>query len=164
MEKIVKAFILILNLIPLMGFTTQELPNDFGQPKDERKAQENLPQSNDVFWDKFAKSKITLDKKTYKYKIRQTAEIKSMIGKIVEIKGFILPLEAQDKFKHFLLSKRTPTCYFCPPGEANEIVEVFLKKPIKWEDGIFTVKGKLYEMNNPQMGLFFRLKDAEIEK
>ena len=62
-------------------------------------------------------------------------KVKALVGKEVTISGFILPLESTEKFKHFILSKRTPTCPFCPPGEPNEIVDVMLDKPISWDEG-----------------------------
>ncbi len=131
------------------------------QPMDERKAQELLPISKDAFWDVLARCKVTLDTKKYLYSIVRTPEVDAMEGKPFTVSGFIMPLEAAETFKHFLLSKRTPTCGFCPPGEPNEIVEVFTNEKIKWDDGLVTMTGTMAFTDNPELGLFFQMKNAK---
>lgn len=151
----------------LCGFDVQEVPASMGQPTDERSAQDGLPQSKDEMWSKFLKCKVHLDKKNYTYSIDYTPEIKELEGKEITISGFVLPLESEEKFNHFLISKRTPTCFFCPPGEPNEIIEVFTNKKITWEDGLTTVTGKFGFTKgieaNPELGLFFQLKNADVK-
>ncbi|MFN5351852.1 MAG: DUF3299 domain-containing protein [Alphaproteobacteria bacterium] len=135
------------------------------QPTDERNVQDALPKSQDKMWDVFFKCKVTLlDNIKYVYSIDYTPEVKEMEGMQIEISGFVLPLEPTEKFTHFLLSKRTPTCFFCPPGEPNELIEVFTKKPIAWEDKLTKVQGILEFSKNPEKGLFFQMRDAEIIK
>lgn len=153
-----KITLILAAFLLLSGFSKQETPA--GQPSEERKAQDALPQSHDDMWKTFGKCKVHLDQKNYKYSIDYTPEVKAMEGKEVTVSGFMLPLESTEKFKHFLLSKRTPTCPFCPPGEPNEIVEVFTKKPVTWDEGIVVVTGKFGFTSNPELGLFFQLKDA----
>lgn len=156
MKKIV---LLVASLIVLSGFKVEQgdVP---AQPAGERKAQDKLPQANDDLWKTFGQCKVHLDPKKYTYSIDMTPEVKAMEGKSFTISGFMLPLEAKEQFTHFLLSKRTPTCPFCPPGEPNEIVEVFSKKPVKWEDDIVVVTGTMKFTSNPEMGLFFQMQDA----
>lgn len=145
----------------LSGFSVETMPS---QPNDERKAQEALPQAHDAMWKTFAKCKVHLDKKKYLYSITYTPEVKAMEGKRITVSGFILPLESTEKFTHFLLSKRTPVCPFCPPGEPNEIIEVFTKEPIKWGENTLTVTGTLQFTANPELGLFFQLKDSDTKE
>lgn len=130
------------------------------QPMDERKAQELLPTSKHRLWGEFSKCKFKIDFKKSAYTINFTPEVKAMQGKPFTISGFMLPLEPTEKFKHFLLSKRTPTCPFCPPGEPNEIVEVFSKEPVKWEDNLITVTGTMQLVAQSDSGLFFQMKDG----
>lgn len=144
----------------LTGLSEQEAP--VGQPSDERAAQDALPQSNDDMWNILGKCKVHLDKKEYMYSIDYTPEVKAMRGKEVTISGFVLPLDPTEKFKHFLISKRTPTCPFCPPGEPNEIAEVFSKNAIEWEEGIVVATGTMEFTSNPELGLFFQIKDANV--
>jgi hypothetical protein len=157
-KPIITSACLMAVWLALSGFTVQESAS---QPQEERKAQDALPKSRDAMWDRLTKCKVHLDKKSYQYSIDYTPEVKAMEGKPVTISGFVMPLESTETFKHFLLSKRTPTCFFCPPGEPNEIVEVFTKKPIKWSDGIVTVTGTFTFTSNPDLGLFFQVKDAD---
>ena len=150
-------------LLPLIflattAFTVQ--PTSL-QPKDERKVQSGLPQSKDEIWVVFAKCKVHLDKKNFVYTMDFTDEVKAMVDKPLTVSGFMLPLESKEKFTHYLLSKRTPTCPFCPPGEPNEIVEVFSKKPVSWDEGIVVVTGTMKLAEKSENGMFFQLKDAE---
>ena len=156
-----KTTLILAAFLLLSGFSEQKAPANIGQPTDERKAQDALPQANDDMWKTFGKCKVHLDQKNYKYSIDYTPEVKAMERKEITVSGFMLPLESTEKFKHFLLSKRTPTCPFCPPGEPNEIVEVFTKKPVTWDEGIVVVTGKFGFTSNPELGLFFQLKDAD---
>lgn len=141
-------------MLALSGFMTEEIAA-------ERRAQEKLPQSHDEMWKTFAACKVHYDSKKFTYSIDYTADVKAMAGRQITVNGFMLPLESSEKFTHFLLSKRTPTCPFCPPGEPNEIIEVFSKKPVQWDDGIITATGTFGFTNNPDLGLFFQLKDAD---
>jgi hypothetical protein len=127
----------------------------------ERKAQDNLPKSKDPMWNVLAKTKTSLDKVKWHYSAEHPEEIKALVGKEVTISGFMLPLESTEKFKHFIISKRTPTCGFCPPGEPNEIVEVFMTEEVSWDDDTIKVKGTFELVNNAQLGLFFKISNAQ---
>lgn len=156
-------------MLALTGFKMVGDTNDngFGQPIDERDAQNALPQAKDSLWAEFSKCKITSkeDKKNdvYLYGINYTPEIQAIRGKEIEISGFMLPLEPTEKFKHFILSKRTPTCAFCPPGKPNEIVDVWTDEPVKWDDHLVKVKGKFEFVNDQKLGMFFQIRNAKIE-
>jgi hypothetical protein len=133
------------------------------QPLDERKAQNALPMSKNPLWQTLQKTKITVDNKKGIFNARIPAEVKALAGKDLTVNGFMMPLESKEKFHHFLLSKRTPTCPFCPPGEPNEIIDVWTVKPVKYNEDIITVKGRFELMSNREMGLFFKLADASEE-
>lgn len=132
------------------------------QPMDERKAQETLPMSQNHIWQVLQKTKIKADEKSGLYSAKFPVEVKAFSGKDITVSGFIMPLESKDKFKHFLLAKRTPTCPFCPPGEPNEIIDVRTVKPVVYTDDLVNVKGRFEFMNDKEMGLFFRLNNASI--
>lgn len=135
------------------------------QPLDERKAQDSLPASQHPLWEALHKTKVTANEKTGYFSAQFPPEVKAIVGKEQTVNGFMMPLETKDKFSHFLLSKRTPTCPFCPPGEPNEIIDIWTRKPVTYEDKLITLKGTFELMNNKDMGLFFKLKDAtEITK
>jgi hypothetical protein len=149
-----KALLLLAAFFFLSGFTTQ--------PLDERKAQDALPQSRHPLWETLGKTKIIVSKKEGYYSAKVPAEVKAFSGKPLTINGFMLPLESTEKFKHFLLAKRTPTCPFCPPGEPNEIIDVWTDTPVAWTEDLVTVKGTFTLMNDREMGLFFKLKNAKM--
>ncbi|MDX1975070.1 MAG: DUF3299 domain-containing protein [Rickettsiales bacterium] len=134
------------------------------QPLEERTAQDALPQSSHKLWQSFAACKVSINQKSGFFQIAYSDEVKAMDGTQVTVHGFILPLEAKVKFSHLLLSKRTPTCPFCPPGEPNEVVEVFTKEPMEWREDMIALRGTLTLVNDGDKGIFFRLNDATIEK
>ena len=134
------------------------------QPKDERKAQDLLPQSKDPMWALLGKTKIHVNVKEGMYSADFPSDVKALVGKEVTLSGFMLPLEATEKFKHFIISKRTPTCPFCPPGEPNEIADVWMESPVEWKDDMIKVSGTFELMNNPELGLFFKISNAKSVK
>jgi uncharacterized protein len=118
-----------------------------------------LTQSDDFLWKSFALCQLKSDP-NFSCSITYIPEVMAMNGKQITLSGFIMPLETKEKFTHFLLSRRSPTCAFCPPGEPNEIVEVFLSKPVNWQEDLFTISGRLILSNNGTKGIFFQMKDA----
>lgn len=132
------------------------------QPPDERTAQEGLPMAKGAVWDALLKTIVTFDEETGAYSAVFPDDVKKLEGQILRVSGFILPLESSEKFTHFLLSKRTPTCAFCPPGGPSEIIEVYTKAPIEWDDGLVIIEGKFGFTNNQDLGVFFQLTSAEI--
>lgn len=149
-----RILLLVAACFALQGFSTQ--------PLDERKAQDTLPQSHHPLWQALGKTKIIVDKKEGYYSAKIPDEVKALSGKQVKVDGFIMPLESTEKFKHFLIAKRTPTCPFCPPGEPNEIMDVWTTNPIPYTEDMIKLKGTFELMNDKEMGLFFKLKDAEV--
>ena len=131
------------------------------QPLNEQLAKKSFPKAEGGIWQKLSECKVTVDEKTGVYKITNTPEIKALVGKEINVQGFMLPLESTAKHSHFLLSRSAPTCSFCMPGEPNEIFEVFATKPVTYTDGMLNISGKLELMNDPGKGLFFRLVNAK---
>jgi hypothetical protein len=74
-----------------------------------------------------------------------------------------MPLDTTPKSKHFLLTKYTPVCFFCPPGQPNEVVEVTTNRGIAITARMLTVNGKMALINNAEKGLFFRVDAASIQ-
>ncbi len=75
-------------------------------------------------------------------------------------KGFTLPLDGSDQTTHFLIGVNTPVCFYHPPGEPNEVIEVTSKQPVAWNDKLTTVEGTFSLINNGELGVFFRLTNA----
>ena len=134
----------------------------YGQPMSERSAQQGLPQSHDTVWATLHHTVITEDTKQGLYTAEHPPEVQALVGKQLTIQGFKLPYTTDGQAQHFLLTRYTPVCFFCPPGAPNEVVDVTLDKPVKWEDKLFSVAGVFAIQNNGEKGLFFRLDKARI--
>lgn len=132
------------------------------QPSAERQAQDALPQSNDPIWTTLLKTKIHVDEKKGLYSATFPPAVKALEGKQVTITGFMLPVEPATKFKHFILAKRTPTCPFCPPGEPNEIIDIWLDKSVAYNESLLSITGTFGFMNNQQFGMFFKMTNAKM--
>ena len=117
--------------------------------------------SEDQLWKSFAQCKLKTEK-DFSYSISYLPSVKTMNGKEITISGFMLPLETKQKSAHFLLERRAPTCAFCPPGEPNEVMEVFSSKPLPWDENLITMSGTLLLPNDGKKGIFFQLKDAVV--
>lgn len=126
----------------------------------ERSAQSILPKSADPLWTMLRQCKVSENQKTGMYSIQPTAQVKALAGTTVRAKGFTLPLDGNDKTAHFLIGVNTPVCFYHPPGEPNEVIEVSTKQPITWDEKLTTVEGTFSLMNNGEMGVFFRLTNA----
>lgn len=72
----------------------------------------------------------------------------------------MLPLEQESMTRHFLMSRFTPVCFFCPPGDPNEVVEVRTLKPFRAGYDRVKVTGVFSLTNNGEKGLFFRIDGA----
>ncbi|HEY4075595.1 MAG TPA: DUF3299 domain-containing protein [Rhizomicrobium sp.] len=142
--------------------STAHAINTRAQPADERAAQDKLPHAQNPVWTKFLTSKIHYNNRTGLYSIALTPEVKDMAGKPVTLNGFVLPLDANDHTSHFLLTKNTPVCMFCPPGQPNEVVEVFAPHPVLWTDKIVSVTGPLKFINNGEKGMFFQISATAV--
>ena len=132
------------------------------QPADEKKVQKTLPYSQDQFWSLMATARVSVDAKAETYRAKFSDDIKKYQGQTITISGFILPLEATEKFTHFLLTKWTPVCAYHPPGEPTEFIEVTINKPIVWSEKIIKIEGQLNLSTEQSQGMFFQLKNAKV--
>lgn len=146
-----------------LAFSSQAQPA-FSQPPEERQAQNALPMASGMVWNTLLGAKISYSSKAPHITAKLTPEIRAMNGRTVTVDGFMLPMEDGEKPRHFLLSKRTPTCPFCPPGEPNEVIEVFSSKGVPYDDTMLTMQGKFKLINNTENGVFFVIKDATLIK
>lgn len=156
---------LLLAVTAFKETSPQTVPNSIdGQPLSERSAQDQLPQSKSPLWSRLGHCPSHFDNATALYSITLSPEVKAMNGQTVTVNGFVLPLDGSDETRHFLLTKRTPVCMYCPPGEPNEVIEVTSKQPVEWNDDLVTMKGRFTLVNNGEKAIFFALDDAEKVK
>jgi uncharacterized protein len=153
----------LLAFLTLTGFEVQTATYEQSfemELQSEREAQAALPQAKDALWQTLLKTKISVDTTKGLYSAKFSEDIKKLNGQKIKVSGFIVPLEPTITFKHFLLSKKTAVCPFCPPGEPNEVIEVFATKPEKWQDNLVVYEGQFELVNNREQGIFFRLNNA----
>lgn len=131
--------------------------NSFRQPPQERALQERLPQARGPLWTQLMACAVRFDDRNGLYSIRVTPQVRALAGTRVTLQGFVLPLDGSDRPKIFLLTRRTPTCFFCPPGEPNEYVEVLADRATPWTERMITVTGTLQLVDDREKGVFFRL-------
>ena len=87
--------------------------------------------------------------------------LKPLNGKAVKLQGYILPLEAGQVHRRFLLSAWSPSCPFCLTAGPEAMVEVKAKSAVKYSLEPVVVQGRLELLDNDPSGLFYRLVDAE---
>ncbi|AFD07593.1 hypothetical protein Solca_2559 [Solitalea canadensis DSM 3403] len=70
--------------------------------------------------------------------------LKDANGKLMELKGYIVPFKMGAKHKNFAISVLPISqCYFCGTGNIPPMVEVIMKDALPYTDKIITVKGKI---------------------
>jgi hypothetical protein len=129
----------------------------------ERETQDTLPVAKDKLWDMLMENKTSFSEKTHKFSIALTDKTKAMAGKKIAIDGFMYPLEFTDEQKIILLSRRTPVCFFCPPGEPTEVIFVELAEPVELNSDLLRFEGIFELTDRAEEGIFFILKDAKIK-
>jgi uncharacterized protein len=82
--------------------------------------------------------------------------------KVVQVQGFMMPLDMGDKQRHFLVSAVPPSCPFCMPAGPEAIVEVLSKKPIAYGYEPVIVSGRLALLQGDPAGMLYRMTDAEM--
>lgn len=86
--------------------------------------------------------------------------VKALHNTRVKVQGFMMPLEAGMKQRRFLLSSVPTTCQFCVPAGPEGLVEVLSKEPVKYGIEALVMEGTLHVLQDDDMGLYYRLKDA----
>lgn len=97
------------------------------------------------------------------------AKVNQLDGKIVQITGYLLPLDV-DGNAYFLSKFPFAACFFCntkngKQAGAETVIELKLKKQYKWlqMDDIVTFKGTLAVNNVADSNeIFYTLEDAEV--
>lgn len=134
------------------------LPGQSAEVVQERAVQQDLPKSADPLWAVLRTTKILEDRRTGLFTARHSPQVQALAGQTLTLSGFMVPIEQEEMTRHFLVSRYTPVCLFCPPGDPNEVVEVRTRKPLKASYDMVKVTGTFSLANNGEKGLFFRLE------
>ncbi|THD03774.1 hypothetical protein B1810_07805 [Panacagrimonas perspica] len=90
------------------------------------------------------------------------AEIAMKHGKTVKLIGFMMPLEAEENQKHFLLTSNPPSCFFHIPGGPAGAVEVFADTGVKASWDPIVLEGRFETVQGGQLGVIYRLRQARV--
>ncbi len=92
------------------------------------------------------------------------ADIKALDGKVISLKGYMMPLEQAKQQKNFILSANPiASCFFCETGGAESMVEIQAKKAVTFSYNPIVITGKLELLEDDPMGMFYRLVNAEAK-
>jgi hypothetical protein len=89
------------------------------------------------------------------------AAVMALDAKTVKVQGFMMPLEAGDKQRHFLLSAVPTSCSFCVPAGPEGLVEVRTKQPVRYTLEPVVVEGVLAVLTDDPYGLYYRVTDGQ---
>lgn len=126
----------------------------------ERALQLDLPTADGPMWKVLRQSRISIDETTQLFEASHPQAVRALAGRRITLQGYMLPLEADDRTAHFLISPYTPVCFFHPPAEPNEVIEVRLTRPITAGYHRVEVTGVLVLADNGEKGLFFQMNGA----
>jgi hypothetical protein len=127
----------------------------------ERQAQLELPMVRGGLWDTLRTTRISIDEQSQLYQAAHPDAVRRIAGTRIKLRGYMLPLATDERTRHFLISPYTPVCFFHPPAQPNEVVEVHLRRPITAGYHLVEVTGVLRLANDGEKGLFFVLEGAK---
>ena len=94
------------------------------------------------------------------------ADVAKLDGAPVTLTGYIFPLEASGDQRHFLLSAYPPSCPYCLPGGATELVEITANPALKFTYDAVSVHGRLKLLHGEELksGMFYQLTEVTGDK
>lgn len=129
----------------------------------ERALQLTLPTADGPQWEKLRQTRVWVDEESQLFQASHPAAVRVLAGKPFKVQGFMLPLEMAEQTRRFLISPYTPVCFYHPPAEPNEVIEVWLKRPIRAGYHLVEVEGILALANDGEKGLFFQIHEGQAK-
>jgi uncharacterized protein len=80
--------------------------------------------------------------------------------KVLKVQGFMVPMNANERQTHFLLTSVPLSCPFCLPGGPASIIEVKARSPVKYTQEPVVVEGRFALIADDPYGLYYRVVDA----
>ncbi|WP_207426076.1 DUF3299 domain-containing protein [Pedobacter sp. SYSU D00535] len=72
------------------------------------------------------------------------AQLQMLQNKVVELPGYIIPLNTDYESSHFMLAVVPyDQCAYCGQGDIPQMVEVNMAKPLRYTDKPIKIRGKL---------------------
>jgi hypothetical protein len=153
---------LALGLLALSSSAVDAQFYSGGQPKWGPNGNGLLDHEDDLRWVFFHDAKIIADEAKGEYRATFTPSLAKEEGATLSITGYMLPVEASTRSAHFVLTRRSAGCPFCPPNEPTEAIEVFAARPVDYTQAPVTVEGTLHLIARSENGLFFRMDKAKV--
>jgi len=167
-----KLMIILTSLFLMVAFSNTAFaqPSDKGGKVESKEAK--LPKADAK--DKAAVVWKTLGKITFKkeydeimgFKVDKpvfSKEVQALEGKVIEVKGYIIPVEGYKSHKEFVFSAFPYNmCFFCGGAGPETVMEVYSKEAIKYTAEAVTIKGKLQTNSDDINRLIYTLVDVEL--
>ena len=118
--------------------------------------------NNDPGWALLRQATVTQDRSRGLLTARFPPDLQKLSGAPFQISGFMTPLESSSRTRHFIITRRSTTCPFCPPNEPTEAVEVRLDQPTSFSDQEIVVSGRMSLVTASDAGLFYSLSSAQV--
>ena len=91
--------------------------------------------------------------------------IKSLDGKKITVKGYIIPVEGYKSHKEFIFSAFPYSmCFFCGAAGPESVMEVSSKEPIKYTAESITLTGTLRLNGDDINRLMYKIEGAVLVK
>lgn len=90
-------------------------------------------------------------------------EIKSYEGKVIKVRGFIVPTNGYKSTKEFVLSALpVKSCYFCGGAGPETVIEVYCKEAVPLTSSRVELEGRL-KLNSTDLNkLMFQLTESTL--
>lgn len=112
-------------------------------------------------WDMLSKVKIVL--KDSRYQPEFDNSIVGLDGKIVKLRGYIVPLEQGKEHTYFMISANPiSSCFFCGGAGPETMAEVRTARAVPFGYEPIDIIGTLRILEDDPMGLFYSIKDARL--
>ena len=90
-------------------------------------------------------------------------EVQALEGKVIEVKGYIIPVEGYKSHKEFVFSAFPYNmCFFCGGAGPETVMEVYAKEDVKYTAEAVTIKGKLQTNSDDINRLIYTLIDVVL--
>ena len=133
---------------------------------DDAFSQEKKEKPISLDWGTLSHVRWVKDEKKQVYRIKYGEQIKPYHGKIVDITGFMVSLDMDDKPSYFMLSANPASaCFFCGGAGPESVIEVMAEKPIDYSWSPVTLRGRLrLEVKEEEfpVGMFYFLSNAKL--
>jgi membrane dipeptidase len=92
----------------------------------------------------------------------RTGDADALHGKIVELRGWMIPLDpAADQADYFLLAAGAPCCGGCLPRDPLSSIEVYAAVPCAPQEQAVTFRGRLERLTDDPAGWRYQLVEAQ---